>query len=90
MTSVELQREIDQLLGTTGRVGVFADIGSAWGLDDTLGGTVDDGKYIRSSVGVSLTLDLGNIPVSLFVAKPVDYRDGDDRQSFGISFSTSF
>lgn len=90
VTSVELQREIDQLLGTTGRVGVFADIGSAWGLDDTLGGTVDDGKYIRSSVGVSLTLDLGNIPVSLFVAKPVDYQDGDDRQSFGISFSTSF
>ncbi|NPD17292.1 BamA/TamA family outer membrane protein [Xinfangfangia sp. D13-10-4-6] len=90
VTSVELQREVDELFGTTGRVGIFADIGSAWGLDDTLGGRIDDSRHVRSSVGLSLTLDLGNIPVSLFVAKPVDYQDGDDRQSFGMSFSTSF
>ena len=90
VTSIELQRELDQFLGTTGRVGIFADIGSAWSLDNTLGGSIDDSKQIRSSVGLSLTLDLGQIPVSLFVAKPLDYETGDDRQSFGISFSTSF
>ena len=90
VTSIELQHELDQFLGTTGRVGIFADVGSAWGLDNTLGGAIDDSKKIRSSVGLSLTLDLGEIPVSLFVAKPLDYETGDDRQSFGISFSTSF
>ncbi|MFE3836887.1 BamA/TamA family outer membrane protein [Pseudogemmobacter sonorensis] len=90
VASVEVQHEIDQVLGTTGRVGLFADIGSAWGLDDTLGGVIDDSRHIRSSVGVSMTLDLGNVPVSLFVAKPIDYQDGDDRQSFGISINTSF
>ena len=39
--------------------GVFADVGSLWGLDDTDGsmGEVDDGFHMRSSVGVSLFVD---------------------------------
>lgn len=90
VTSLELQREVDEVLGTPARVGLFADIGSAWGLDDTLGGTIDDSRQIRSSVGLSLTLDIGSVPVSLFVAKPVDSLPTDDRQSFGVSFSTAF
>lgn len=90
VTSLELQHEVDEIFGTSAKVGIFADVGSAWDLDDTLGGSIDDSRQIRSSVGLSLTLDVGSIPVSIFVARPVDSRPGDDKQAFGISFSTSF
>jgi outer membrane protein insertion porin family len=88
--TVEVQHELDDLMGTPARIGVFADIGSAWGLDDTLGGTIDDSRRIRTSVGLSMTLDVGSVPVSIYVAKPIDMVDGDEEQNFGISFSTSF
>ncbi|MDQ2065351.1 BamA/TamA family outer membrane protein [Xinfangfangia sp. CPCC 101601] len=90
VTSIELQHEVDQIFGSSAKVGLFADIGSAWGLDDTLGGAIDDARYMRSTIGLSLTLDLGNVPVSIFVAKPLESRPGDDAQSFGLSFSTTF
>lgn len=90
VTSLEFQQEVDEIFGTSAKVGLFADLGSAWDLDDTLGGSIDDKRQIRSSIGLSLTLDVGSIPVSIFVARPVDAQPGDDKQAFGISFNTAF
>lgn len=90
VSSIEVQRDIDQILGTPTKIGLFADVGSAWSLDDTLGGAIDDDRKIRSSVGVSMTLEVGSVPVSLYVAKPLDHEATDDEQNFGLSISTSF
>lgn len=90
VASVEIQRDLGKIFGTSARVGLFSDIGSAWALDDTLGGVIDDGRKQRSSIGLSLTLDLGTVPVSLYLAKPMQSQERDERQSFGISFNTAF
>lgn len=75
--------------------GVFLDVGSLWGLDDINGGVaganpVDDAAHLRSSVGVSLRIDSGIGPFNLFLATPLEERDYDQTQEFGISFSQSF
>lgn len=70
--------------------GLFYDIGSVWDLDNDLGGRINDGWHTRSSVGLSLTFDLANTPVSLYVAEPLKHQPGDDRQSFGIRISARF
>lgn len=87
---LEVQKEFGAVGQLPARGGVFFDAGSVWGLDDTLGGTIDDGWQTRSSVGVSLTLDIASFPVSLYVAKPLRSVPGDDRQTFGFSLSTQF
>ena len=53
--------------------GVFADVGSLWGLDDTDGsmGEVDDGLHVRSSVGVSLFVDTPFAPLRFNYAVPL-------------------
>ena len=64
--------------------GVFADIGSLWGLDDTNGsmGEVDDGFHVRSSVGVSLFVDTPFAPLRFNYADP-DPERGLRRGSSG-------
>lgn len=88
--SAELQQSIGDIFSAPARVGGFIDVGTTWDLSDTLGGTVDDDLNWRSSIGVSLTLQLGNVPLSMYVAKPIQKSSGDDEQTFGLSISTSF
>lgn len=75
--------------GITG--GVFYDMGSLWGLDNTTGAaTVDDGFELRSAIGVSIfwTTPIG--PLRLNFAKPIKKNDLDEENTFGISLSTQF
>ena len=88
--SIEVQRDFGELLHTPVLGGIFIDTGGSWGLDDTLGGMIDDGWHRRSSVGVSVTLDIGATPVSLYVASPLEREPGDARQTFGLGLSTYF
>ena len=88
--SAELKKEIGDLFGTNAQIGGFVDVGSAWGLTNTLGGVIDDSFEWRSAVGISLTLDIGRVPVSLYLAEPISKAPGDKEQNFGISVSTRF
>lgn len=45
---------------------------------------------MRSSSGLSLTFDVAEIPVSLYLAKPLRKQSGDETQAFGLSFSARF
>lgn len=71
------------------RGGLFAEAGSAWGLDAASSG-LDDSAHLRSSVGVSFEVEVGDTPVSLYYAVPVDQVAGDDEQRFGFSLSRRF
>ena len=88
--SAELKKDIGDLFGTKAQVGGFVDVGSAWGLTNTLGGAIDDSFEWRSAVGISLTLEIGRVPVSLYIAEPISKEPGDKEQNFGIAISTRF
>lgn len=73
--------------------GLFADIGSVWGLDDRLGYTnveVDDSMHIRAAVGASIfwTTPIG--PLRFNFSKAVIKEDYDEEQNFDLTISTSF
>ena len=70
--------------------GVFADFGSLWGLDNTLGGAVDDGFELRSSVGVSVFWETPIGPLRLNFAKPIEKNALDETNTFDITISTQF
>ncbi|WP_138423252.1 outer membrane protein assembly factor BamA [Maritimibacter alexandrii] len=70
--------------------GVFADVGSLWGLDNTLGGTIDDAFYLRSSVGASLFWDTPIGPLRFNYSIPV-VKQGYDREGrFEVTIQTQF
>jgi outer membrane protein insertion porin family len=75
-------------LGITG--GLFYDIGSVWGLDDTLGGAIDDSMHLRQSAGVSIfwTLPIG--PLRFNFSKVLDKESYDTEQAFDLTISTQF
>ena len=81
--------------GITG--GLFADIGSIWGLDNTNGGSVDspisqvdDGMHVRAAIGASIfwTTPIG--PLRFNFSKAVKKMDYDDEQNFDLTISTRF
>ncbi|WP_376877638.1 BamA/TamA family outer membrane protein [Albirhodobacter sp. R86504] len=90
VASFEVQRDFGQTWKTPMRGGLFIDTGAAWGLDDTLGGEIDDAFHLRSSVGASLTFDVQQTPVSLYVAHPFQKEVTDDAQILGLSIGLSF
>ncbi len=76
--------------GLTG--GVFLDVGSLWGLDNTAGatGTVDDSANIRSSVGFSLfwTTPIG--PLTFNFSRILQKESYDKEQLFDFTITTRF
>lgn len=71
--------------------GLFADLGGAWGLDNTAGfSPVDDQARLRASVGLSMTIQIGEVPLNLYYAHPLEYEAQDNTQSFGLALSTRF
>lgn len=90
VASAELQKSIGDVFSSPARVGGFIDVGTTWDLSNTLGGTVDDELKWRSAVGLSLILQVGKVPLSIYVAQPIQKSAGDDEQNFGLSISTSF
>ncbi|MGH1329443.1 MAG: outer membrane protein assembly factor BamA [Paracoccaceae bacterium] len=72
------------------RGGLFFDAGSLWGLDNTLGGTIDDKAHLRSTVGVSLfwTTPIG--PLRFNFSRALKKQSYDKEQRFDVSISTQF
>jgi outer membrane protein insertion porin family len=72
--------------------GVFGDIGSLWGLDDTAGsmGEVDADFHVRSSVGVSLFVDTPFAPLRFNYAVPIQREDYDVVERFRFTVQTRF
>ena len=88
--SVEVQRVLGTVSETPIRGGIFMDVGSLWSLDNTLGGVIDDKARLRSSIGLSMTFGVGQIPVSLYLATPLKHEAGDKRQVFGLTAAARF
>lgn len=77
--------------GITG--GLFADVGSIWGLDNRTGADgvlVDDDMYVRAAVGASIfwTTPIG--PLRFNFSKALRKEDYDDVQNFDLTISTRF
>lgn len=71
--------------------GVFVDVGSIWGLDNTAGvQPVDDGRHLRASTGVSLFWDTPIGPLRMNYAKVLKKQDYDEEQRFELTVSTKF
>lgn len=72
------------------RGGLFADVGSVWGLDDTDGGAIDDSLRLRSTIGVSIfwTTPIG--PLRFNFSKAIIKETYDREQTFDLSISTRF
>lgn len=92
VASIETRSPLFSLGSTQIEGGVFAEAGSVWGLTDRAGfvSPVDDAAEIRSSAGVSVTANIGNIPVTMYYAKPVQSLATDKLQSFGLSLTSKF
>ncbi len=79
------------------RGGLFLDVGSVWGLDNTFGGNVggpvvrvDDSLRVRSSVGVSLFWDTPLGPLRFNLSRPIEKLPYDKPQDFDLTVSTKF
>ncbi|HQY44152.1 MAG TPA: outer membrane protein assembly factor BamA [Paracoccaceae bacterium] len=72
--------------GITG--GVFADVGSVWGLDSP--GTVDDAMHMRSAVGVSIFWSSVLGPLRFNFSKAINKETYDKEQTFDLTISTQF
>lgn len=74
------------------RGGVFFDVGSVWGLNDTVGatGTVDDKLRLRSSVGLALLWDTPLGPLRFNFSKALKKQTFDKEQTFDLTISTKF
>lgn len=70
--------------------GLFLDVGSVWGLDDTLSGTVDDAMHLRSAAGFSVFWDTPIGPLRFNFSKALVKEDYDREQNFDLTISTKF
>lgn len=74
--------------GITG--GIFADAGSLWGLDDTLGGVIDDRAHLRSSIGASIFWKTPVGPLRFNYSKVLAKEDYDAENNFELTISAEF
>lgn len=73
--------------------GVFADVGSVWGLDDTAGAggnVVDDSFRLRSAVGVSVFWDTALGPLRFNFSHPLQFEDYDRTRNFDFTVEARF
>lgn len=72
--------------------GVFGNVGSLWGLDDTAGsmGEVDASMHMRSSVGVAIYVSTPFAPLKFTYAIPLQHEDYDEVERFRFSVQTRF
>ncbi|WP_415182981.1 outer membrane protein assembly factor BamA [Phaeovulum sp.] len=77
--------------GITG--GLFMDVGSVWGLNNTVGSggvQVDDDLHWRSSVGLSVFWTTAIGPLRFNFSKALVKEDYDLEQNFDLTISTKF
>lgn len=77
------------------RGGLFADIGSVWGLDNVNGGPtgtnlVDDSMHLRSAVGFSVFWKTPIGPLRFNFSKAIQKESYDNTQNFDLTVSTRF
>lgn len=70
--------------------GLFLDIGSVWGLDNTYGSGVDDELHWRSSIGFSILWNTGIGPLRFNFSKALQKEDYDRDRSFELTIQTKF
>lgn len=72
--------------------GLFYDVGTVWGLDDTAGagGTVDDDLHWRQSIGFSLFWDTQIGPLRFNFAHVLDSQPYDETRSFDFTVEARF
>lgn len=73
--------------------GVFADVGSVWGLDDTVGAggaEVDDDFSLRSAVGVSIFWDTALGPLRFNFSHPIQSEEFDRTRNFDFTVEARF
>ncbi|MEO1238931.1 MAG: outer membrane protein assembly factor BamA [Pseudomonadota bacterium] len=73
--------------------GLFADVGSIWGLDVTCVGCttpVDDGFDLRASVGFAILWNTGIGPLRFNFALPVAQNDLDETRNFNFDLQARF
>jgi outer membrane protein insertion porin family len=72
--------------------GLFYDIGSVWGLDNTAGlnGTVDDDLYWRQSIGVSIFWDTAIGPLRFNFSYPLASESYDLTREFDLTIEARF
>jgi len=74
------------------RGGVFYDLGSIWGLDDTAGtaGEVDDAFHLRQVVGATVFWETPIGPLRFDFTRALQKEDYDDERNFDFRISTRF
>lgn len=72
--------------------GLFYDIGSVWGLDDTAGasGAVDDSLIWRQTVGVSIFWDTAIGPLRFNFSHPLEFESYDLTREFDLTIEARF
>jgi outer membrane protein insertion porin family len=90
-TELQFPLGLPEDYGITG--GLFADAGSVWGLDNTVGAfgnEVDDSMKVRASIGASVfwTTPIG--PLRFNFSHALKKEDYDDVQNFDLTISTKF
>ncbi len=70
--------------------GLFLDVGSLWGLDDTLGGAIDDSLHLRSVVGASLFWNTPIGPLRFNFTRAIQKQVYDVENNFEFTISTQF
>ncbi|MFB2531780.1 outer membrane protein assembly factor BamA [Paracoccus sp. p4-l81] len=88
-TEIEFPIGLPEEYGVHG--GVFADVGTIWGLNNTAGVTaVDDSRQIRASAGVSLFWETPIGPLRMNYGKALKKQDYDEEQRFELTVTTRF
>ncbi|MGS4947697.1 outer membrane protein assembly factor BamA [Meridianimarinicoccus sp. RP-17] len=74
------------------RGGVFYDLGSIWGLDDTAGtgGEVDDSFQLRQVIGATVFWETPIGPLRFDFTRALQKEDYDDERTFDFRISTRF
>ena len=72
------------------RGGVFADLGSVWGLDDTIGGLVDDDFALRGVLGFSIFWETALGPLRFNFTDAFLKESFDEERNFDLTISTRF
>ena len=70
--------------------GLFLDIGSVWGLDDTANGAVDDKLHLRAAIGFSVLWDSAFGPLRFNFSNVLLKEKYDKPQVFELTVSTQF
>lgn len=72
--------------------GVFSDIGSLWGLDETDGsmGPVEDEFYLRATAGISLFVETPFAPLRFNFSQALRKKDYDETENFRFTIATRF